>query len=607
MSLPRAHVPLGAKEMLPCTRSPGGHGWSLCIVFQKLLPLLLSWCFLGAPTVALAASAVEEEQLSALPPSSFTAPLGSTFLPLDSWEYLAMERLISMGYVGDAYLGLRPWTRDSFVQMLRQADEHVRSEGDTSQANMAAEAMVRQLTKAFAPEIAERANNRRPPFTTVDRLYVLVRGIGGAPLSDSYHFGQTIVNDEGRLYGEGVNSYGGFLAHAGEGRFSLQVRGEYQHARGRAAYPTAALQAITDADEVPAQGGAVKQTNVFRLLEANASVRLVGHEISVGKGEDWWGPANGGAMAWSNNAEPIYALRINRVNALFIPGLSRILGPFRYEALFGSLRGQTFPHNPWVQAQKIAFKPTSNLEFGFSRVAVFAGGGHVPLTFGSFWRSFTGFSNVSPAEKNSRLDPGARHSSFDFSYRLPFVRDWATLYTDSIVHDDTSPVDAPRHAAVRPGLFLSHLPGASQLTLRVEGALTDPPTSRSDGGKYIYWEGQYRQVYTNKGNIFGDWVGREGKGGQAWLTWWLRPQQNVQLEYRNAKAAKDFIAGGTTENVFGLSTMLRLRANVELRANVQGEVWSVPVLATGKQNDVSATVQVTLFPSHGTILLNNKR
>ena len=79
----------------------------------------------------------------------------------------------------------------------------------------------------------------------------------------------------------------------------------------------------------------------------------------------------------------------------------------------------------------------------------------MPLTFGSFWHSFTSFSNVSLAEKESRNDPGFRSSSFDFTWRLPWVEKWLTLYSDSIVHDDVSPLAAPRRAAVNPGLYLS--------------------------------------------------------------------------------------------------------------------------------------------------------
>ena len=135
----------------------------------------------------------------------------------------------------------------------------------------------------------------------------------------------------------------------------------------------------------------------------------------------------------------IYALRINRVVPLRIPLVSDVLGPIRYEGLFGSLKGHRYPNAPWIHAEKFSFKPTRDLEFGFSRVVIFAGEDTEPLTFGTFWRSFTSFSNVTLAEKESRNDPGFRSSSFDFTWRLPWMEKWLTLYSDSMVHDDVAP------------------------------------------------------------------------------------------------------------------------------------------------------------------------
>jgi hypothetical protein len=51
-------------------------------------------------------------------------------------------------------------------------------------------------------------------------------------------------------------------------------------------------------------------------------------------------------MAYSNNAENIYSFRINRIEPLHIPLLSRLTGPFRYEFLVGGLRGHTYMPNP---------------------------------------------------------------------------------------------------------------------------------------------------------------------------------------------------------------------------------------------------------------------
>jgi hypothetical protein len=220
----------------------------------------------------------------------------------------------------------------------------------------------------------------------------------------------------------------------------------------------------------------------------------------------------------------------------------------------------------------------------------------VPLTFGSFWHSFTSFSNVTLEEKQGRNDPGFRSSSFDFTLRPPWLEKWLTLYCDSIVHDDTSPLAAPRRAAVNPGLYLSHIPGLPHVDLRGESVSTDPVSS-TQGGQFLYYEYEYPDGYTNKGNLLGSWIGREGKGGQVWLTDWLSPKEYVQVSYRNAKVSKNFIPGGTTQNDFDVKAVLRLKDDLELNAFGQMEFWKVPALAGAQQKkDFTGSVQLTYYP-----------
>ncbi len=47
---------------------------------------------------------------------------GSTYVPMDSWIYPAMDRLHALGQVDIAYIGMRPWTRLSIVHMLEAAE-----------------------------------------------------------------------------------------------------------------------------------------------------------------------------------------------------------------------------------------------------------------------------------------------------------------------------------------------------------------------------------------------------------------------------------------------------------------------------------------------------
>lgn len=522
-----------------------------------------------------------------------TTATGSTYVPLDSWVYPEIERLAALGYINTAYLGLRPWTRLSIVRMLQRAEERFDDERVSDEAKRIYDALQKEFEADY-----RQATQDRPTFhVEVSSLYERSLGIAGSPINDSFHFGQTLVNDYGRPYQEGFNQIAGFTAHGEYGRFSFFVRGEYQYAPGRDTYSAAARQAISVMDNNPLQPAVpVARTNTFQLLNASVAVDLAGNQISLGKSDVWWGPGEGGSLAYSNNAEPINMLRFNRVEPLVIPFVSKLLGPVRYDLFLGSLQGHISPPAPWIQGQKISFKPTPNFEFGVSRTIIFAGKGHVPLTFGSFWNSFTSVSNVPLNVKFSRNDPGARYSSFDFSYRVPFVRNWLTLYTDALVHDDVSPLSAPRRAAFRPGIYLSHLPHLPRWDFRAEAVYTDFPTSRSHGGQFFFFENAYHDAYTNKQFILGDWIGREGKGGQAWLTYHLSPQQMVQLSYRNAKSASDFVPGGTTQNDFSVRVVRRLQENVELNFLTQIEFWKAPILAAGLRSDLAVGVQLTYFP-----------
>jgi hypothetical protein len=309
----------------------------------------------------------------------------------------------------------------------------------------------------------------------------------------------------------------------------------------------------------------------------------------------------GGGMAYSNNAENIYALHLNRIEPLRIPVLSWLTGPFRYELLVGSLKGHVYPNDPWVHVEKVSFKPTPDLEFGFERTVIWGGKGHEPITLHTFLKSFFSTANVTGAIKDSPQDPGARFGAFDFTWRLPFVRHLLTLYCDSEVHDDISPIDAPRRASWRPGLYLSRVPGVPKLDIRVEGASTDPPVSRSVGGQFMYYEAIQRQGYTNAGQLFGDWIGREDKGGQAWITWHLSGNEWLQVNVRNQKAAKDFIASPTTEygttlNDINFQAVKRIGKDFAVDGNFAYERYKAPIYLPGLQTVTTTTIQLTWFP-----------
>jgi hypothetical protein len=561
-------------------------------------------------------------------PASVCEPssLGSPFIPVDSWVYPAMLRLYSLGYVDNMFLGLRPWTRASVGNMLDEAGGRIEdAEADGDRTAEQAQEIYDAIRYELRPD-AQGPCGVHEGDTRIESVYSVARAIGGAPLRDSFHLGSTIVNDYGRPYENGFNSYSGASGYVSAGRFTLYVRGEFQGAPSATGYSSSLAQTLSAVDLTTylnsATGTPYSQATIpmgpigavtdGRFLEAYISAQVLNHVISFGKEDEWLGPGMGASMAYSNNAENIYAFHINRIEPLRIPLLSRLTGPFRYEFLVGALRGHTLmpnpaypgtnqpnvinPGDPWVHVEKVSFRPTENFELGFERTVIFGGEGHSPVTLHTFLKSFFSIQNVSAAEKNGRNDPGARFGAFDVSYRLPFLRNWLTFYTDSEVHDDVSPIDAPRRASWRPGLYLSHVPGIPRLDIRVEAAMTDPSVSTSQGGKFMYWETIERQGYTNQGQLFGDWIGREDKGGQAWITYHLSGNEWLQVSLRNQKAAKDFIPGGTTLNDIDFQVVKRIGKDFEVNGNFELERWRAPIYLPGEQTVTNTTIQLTWFP-----------
>lgn len=564
------------------------------------------------------------------------AKIGSPYIPVDSWVYPAMLRLYSLGYVDTVYLGLRPWTRASVKLMLEEAGDLI---GDSEADGDPGAGQAREIYDAINREMHDDMEGSCGPHQgsmRIESVYTVARAISGTPLHDSFHLGSTIVNDYGRPFENGFNNYSGASGYATAGRFALYVRGEFQGAPSATGYSAAFAQTLSAVDQTsyytpattPPYGpttavfnqttipqGLIATATQGRFLEAYLSFQYLNHVFSIGKQDQWLGPAQGASMAFSNNAQNFYTFEINRIEPLKVPLLSWLTGPFRYEFVLGALRGHTLmpdpayeanptsgapnvinPGDPWVHVEKISFKPYRDLEFGFERTALFGGEGHSPVTLRTFLRSFFSLTAPLAPVKNSRSDPGARFGAFDFNWRLPFVQKWITLYSDSEVHDDVSPIDAPRHASVRPGLYLSHVPGLPRLDVRVEGVSTDPPDPRSYGGQFMYWEGIEKQGYTNQGQLFGDWIGREDKGGQGWITYHLSGNEWIQVSARHQKADKDFIAGGTTLNDFKIQAVKRIGKDFEMNGNFTLERWKAPVYLPGEHTVTTTNIQLTWFP-----------
>lgn len=510
------------------------------------------------------------------------AHAGSVYVPVDSWTYPAAERLATLTNTRAEVLGMRPWTRAQFAHFLERARE--------MQHDAESDKLQSTLEHEFAPEL-----NSEVEHSALESVYARTTQIAGAPLRDSFHVGQTIANDFGRPYGQGLNAVAGGSGYLQHRAGMFYVRAEYQHGASLRRPPAAAIANFGAKDQVGSsqlltQGGPA--VNDLRLLDTYAGVSFDRWTGLLGKQSLWWGPAVGGAMLESNNSEPIWMARLTNDLPYQIP----ILGKARLDMFYGKLQGHKARPQPWMHGEKISFQPFKSFEIGFTRTTIFLGAGR-PLTFNRLWRSYFNVNDTGDAN-SARNDPGDRRSGLDFSWKLPKIP--VTLYNDSFSDDEPSPLSAPTRSAFHPGLYVARLPGAlAKVDLRVEGSYTVSQNSSIPEG-FNYWNGIYNDGYTNKGLLIGDTVGRDAVSWQAWSTYWISARDKVQVSYRNQYISPKFLVGGGTQNSFRTSSNLQLKHNLELELGVQTERVLVPVLTGSKspQYNVSGWAGVKYSPEH---------
>ncbi|HYX48450.1 MAG TPA: capsule assembly Wzi family protein [Ktedonobacteraceae bacterium] len=300
-------------------------------------------------------------------------------------------------------------------------------------------------------------------------------------------------------------------------------------------------------------------------------------------------------------------VRISNSTPFKLPSILGWLGPMRTEFFLGQLDGQQFiqtakgvvggPNGispqPFIHGVKISFKLTPNIELGFSRTVVFSGE-EPPFTFKSFWKSFTAFS-TNGANDTIAMDAGDRHVGFYFSYRVPRLRKYLTLYTDSFCEDDPSPLgNSPWRCAWSPGIYLPQLPRLAKLDFRAEGVETEV-TDFAGAIGVNYSNFVYPNSYSNDGRIIGSWVGREGVGMQLSSTYWLSPLNKINLGFRHQGVDHDFLQGGWLNDI-SAKTDLMIRPQLMLSGTAQYEQWNFPLLTNTTKSSLLLSVGLTVHP-----------
>ena len=137
------------------------------------------------------------------------------YVPIDSWVYPELDRLHGLGYLNTSFLGIRPWTRRSIQRMIDET-----SQEESIQSNSQAIEILAALQREFGAE----EDGPSELSYGCEGLYTRFQGISGLTLRDSFHLGQTLVNDYGRPYQPGFNTVDGASRKRGVWPLQLVLR-----------------------------------------------------------------------------------------------------------------------------------------------------------------------------------------------------------------------------------------------------------------------------------------------------------------------------------------------------------------------------------------------
>jgi hypothetical protein len=526
-------------------------------------------------------------------------PAGSTYVPLDSWVYPALERLAALRFIQSDFRGMRPWTRIECARLIDEAGERIRELVGTDHAlpNDVIEVHT-ALEREFAAEL-EWLGGARNRSLAVESLYARAFSLSGPVLNDSYHFGQTIANDFGRPFRRGTNVIAGGAIRATFGPWFAYGQAEYQHA------PSAPPRSLAERNLIAAQDVVAvppavpfESVNRFQLLDSYAGINVKNWQVSYGRQSLWWGTSESGPLLLSNNAEPINMLRLNRVVPLRLPGFLKILGPVRADSFVGRVGGHPEAAGPWLQGQRISFKMTRSFEYAITHTAMFGGKGR-PGGIDVFFKSLIGVGEKRLSLGQTGVDDDAlfdQHISFDFQYRFGRM---FTYYGEFEASDDPHPFNAPSRMAVNTGLYFPRLPGLRKMDLRLEGTYTDTPdTSHSSFKSTLhYWHFIYKSGHTNNGFILGNSVGRAGVSYQGWLRYWLSPKEQLGFHFKRTIVSTTFVPHGAHWTDYSVQYDKALRSGFFLRSALQVEHQRYAFYSMGYRSVVAARIELRYSPS----------
>lgn len=406
----------------------------------------------------------------------------SAQIPLDSWTYPALERVVALCWVTSALAGTRPLTRLEAARLVGEASRKAERYKLEPQVRV----LLQRLEREFAAELNYLKNEAGGTTAVPSRLLRNMElravyrdgGDSSSPGTDARQFALN-VNDFGRDYDQHANL---------EWQLDTELR----------LFDRLLL------TWSPYVGYYEDDGAELGTLAAVAAVSFGGIELSAGRQSLWWGPGRNGSLLLTNNAEPLDMVRLTNPSPVQLPWVLKYLGPFRFDLFVSQLDDDRVVPEPYFGGARINFKPSRYLELGATRTVMFGGDGRPDVDFKDFL-TIVGGENLAGSEDTSNSIAGV-------DARLIFPLLWGMeVYGELAGEDEAAALGVfPWFSknSFMAGLYLPQIEPTGRFSLRIEYA----DTSRIGGGNPVFYRhGIYQSGYIYEGRIIGHYVGSDAR------------------------------------------------------------------------------------------------
>lgn len=404
----------------------------------------------------------------------------SAQIPLDSWTYPAIDRVVALCWVKSGLAGTRPLTRLEAARLVGEAALNARLYEVAPRVRQVLNRLKREFRAELAYLTDETGEAGGVPSKPLRSLSLAGIYQDGAP--------SAAAGTDASQFALNYNNFG--REYDNHGNLELRAETELR-------LFDRLLLSWQPYLSVQEDGGTSVETQA-----ATAAVSFKGIELSAGRQSLWWGPGRHGSLLLSNNAEPLDMVRLTNPSPLRLPWLFKHLGPFRFDLFASRLDDDRAVPEPYFGGMRLNFKPAYWLELGATRTVMFGGDGRPSIDAGDFL-TIIGGENLAGDEDTSNSIGG-------IDMRLIFPLLWSMEIYGELAGEDEADAFGflPFFSknSFLAGIYLPQIDPSGRLALRVEYA----DTSRIGGDSpVLYRHSVYTSGYHHQGQIMGHHVGSD--------------------------------------------------------------------------------------------------